>query len=86
MEPITLDENKTLNYFLSDEDIFGGGIYLASALEKFVSWQNDFINELIDKKKKGRNSNGFISKINQSKMRMKSLKKKFLILKKFVII
>ena len=66
MEPITLDENKTLNYFLNDEDIFGGGIYLASALEKFVSWQNDFINELIDKKKKGRNSNGFISKINQN--------------------
>jgi hypothetical protein len=46
MEPIVLDEDKTLDYFLNDNAVVGKGMYIAAALQNFISWQNNFLEKL----------------------------------------
>ena len=53
MEPIVLDEDKTLDYFLNDNAVVGKGMYIAAALQNFISWQNNFLEKLIDNLKNG---------------------------------
>ena len=53
LEIITLDENKSLDYFLNDNAEVGKGMYIASAYQNFISWQNNFLNKLIDSLKNG---------------------------------
>ena len=53
MEPITLSEGNSLDYFLNDNAEIGKGMYIASALQNFVSWQNNFLDKLIDALKNG---------------------------------
>ena len=53
MLPENLDEDKTLDYFLNDNAEIGKGMYIASALQNFISWQNNFLDKLIDNLKNG---------------------------------
>ena len=53
MVPISLDENKTLDNFLNDNGEVGKGMYIAAALQNFISWQNNFLDKLIDNLKNG---------------------------------
>ena len=53
MEVISLDENKTLDFYLNDNGEEGKGMYIAAALQNFISWQNNFLDKLINKLKNG---------------------------------
>ena len=48
MPPIDLDENKSLDYFLNDDGEMYKGMYIASAYQNFISWQNAFLDQIID--------------------------------------
>ena len=43
-----LSEKDYLIYFLNDNGELGGGMYLASACQNFISWQNAFLKPIID--------------------------------------
>ena len=47
MLPIDMDENKSLAYFLNDDGEIGKGMYIAAAYQKFIEWQNQFLDRLI---------------------------------------
>ena len=47
MDPIDLNENKTIDYYLNDDLVLGKGMYIASAYENFIKWQNNFLDSLI---------------------------------------
>ena len=53
MDVNTLNEDKSLDYFLNDNAVIGKGMYIASAYQNFISWQNNFLNKLIDSLKNG---------------------------------
>ena len=44
----TLDESKSLAYFLNDNGEIGKGMYIAAALQNFIEWQNQFLDGLIE--------------------------------------
>jgi len=48
MNPIDLDENKSLDYFLNDDGEMYKGMYIASAYQNFISWQNTFLDQIIE--------------------------------------
>jgi hypothetical protein len=48
MPPIDLDENKSLDYFLNDDGEMYKGMYIASAYQNFISWQNAFLDQIIE--------------------------------------
>ena len=48
MDPIDLDENKSLAYFLNDNGEIGKGMYIAAAYQNFIDWQNQFLDGLIE--------------------------------------
>ena len=48
MLPIDLNENKSLAFFLNDDGELGKGMYIASAYENFIKWQNNFLDSLIE--------------------------------------
>ena len=48
MPPINLDENSPLAYFLNDDGEIGKGMYIAAAYQNFISWQNHFLDSLIE--------------------------------------
>ena len=48
MPPIDLDENKSLDYFLNDDGEMYKGMYIASAYQNFISWQNTFLDQIIE--------------------------------------
>ena len=50
-KPINLSINDTLSYFLVDAGEQDGGIYLASAYEHLIEWQNKIIDLIIEKNK-----------------------------------
>ena len=52
MQVLNLTLDHTLIYFLPDEGDIYGGMYLASAYNKIVEWQNNFINIIINSLKK----------------------------------
>ena len=47
-QTIELDENKSIAYFLNDDGELGYGMYIASACQNFISWQNTFLQPIID--------------------------------------
>ena len=51
MEKKYLSEQDQLIYFLNDVNEQGYGMYLASAYQNFISWQNEFLQYIIDKGK-----------------------------------
>ena len=48
MPPIDLDENYSLAYFLIDNGEWCKGMYIAAAYQKFIDWQNSFLDGLIE--------------------------------------
>ena len=48
MEPKELSENDKLIYFLNDDGEIGNGMYLAAACQNFITWQNNFLQPIID--------------------------------------
>ena len=43
-----LSENDELIYFLNDNGEIGGGMYIAAAYQNFITWQNTFLQHIID--------------------------------------
>ena len=54
MEEKNLEENDKLIYFLTDDNEPGYGMYFAAAYENFISYQNNFLNYIMEK---GKNKN-----------------------------
>ena len=48
MKPKNLDEDDKLIYFLNDDGELGYGMYLAAAGQNFITWQNSFLQPIID--------------------------------------
>ena len=48
MAPKTLKQGDQLSYFLNDDGELGFGMYLASACQNFITWQNSFLQPIID--------------------------------------
>ena len=47
MKPKDLSKNDKLIYFLNDANELGKGMYLASACQNFINWQNEFLEHII---------------------------------------
>ena len=56
-KPLDLSIDKKLAYFLVDDGDIDGGMFLASAYQHFIEWQNAFINVIIGKN----NMNGILN-------------------------
>ena len=52
MPQIDLDENRSIAYYLNDDFDIGKGMYIASAYQNFINWQNDFLDSIIKHSKK----------------------------------
>ena len=63
---ITLDESKSIDYFLNDNAVAGKGMYIASAYQNCISWQNNFLNKIIDSLKNGGILHHFIDNIKKT--------------------
>ena len=48
MKPKNLSQNDNLIYFLNDDGEIGNGMYLAAACQNFITWQNTFLQPIID--------------------------------------
>ena len=48
MTPKELKSDDKLIYFLNDCNELGNGMYLAAACQNFISWQNEFLNSILD--------------------------------------
>ena len=48
MPPIDLNENTTLAHFLNDDGELCKGMYIAAAYQNFITWQNTFLDKLIE--------------------------------------
>ena len=48
MKEKDLSANDELIYFLNDDGELGNGMYLAAACQNFISWQNTFLQPLLD--------------------------------------
>ena len=64
-EPLNLKIGSYLSYFLVDDGERLGGMFIASAYENFINWQNSFINSIIDKNKMSGTLNSYISQLEQ---------------------
>ena len=64
-EALRLNISSYLSYFLVDDGERGGGMFLASAFENFISWQNNFINSVINKNKMNGILNSYVSQLEQ---------------------
>ena len=49
MKPKNLDKKEKLVYFLNDDGELGYGMYIAAACQNFITWQNSFLQPIIDK-------------------------------------
>ena len=48
MKPKDLNKDDKLIYFLNDDGELGNGMYLAAACQNFITWQNSFLQPIID--------------------------------------
>ena len=64
-EPLDMKLENQLCYFLVDKGDEDGGMFLASAYEKFIEWQNAFINLIISSNNMNGILNGYISQLEQ---------------------
>ena len=60
MEPKNLTDKDNLVYFLNDVNENGYGMYIAAAYEKFIKWQNGFLEYIIKNSSNNKNLNYFI--------------------------
>ena len=44
----TLSQKDPLIYFLNDSREVGNGMYIASAYQNFINWQNTFLQKIIN--------------------------------------
>ena len=63
--PLDMNMNNTLAYFLVDVGDQDGGIFLASAYEHLIEWQNKIINLIIEQNKEDGILNSYISQLNK---------------------
>ena len=63
--PIKLNTGSKLSYFLVDNGEMGFGMYLASAYEQMIAWQNNFIDYIINNNSNKGILNSYISLIKE---------------------
>ena len=63
--PLDMSIDLPLSYFLLDDGEENGGMFLASAYEKMIEWQNDFIDIIISENKLSGIHNSYISQLEQ---------------------
>ena len=56
---------NALCYFLVDDGDKEGGMFLASAYQNYIDWQNQFINEILAKNGQSGVLNSYVSQIEQ---------------------
>ena len=64
-KPLDMNIDLPLAYFLVDDGDKDGGMFLASAYEKMIKWQNDFIDIIIGNNKLNGIHNSYVSQIEQ---------------------
>ena len=64
MDVKTLKEDDKLIYFLNDINEVGNGMYLASAYQNFINWQNEFLQYIIKNCKNKKNLDFYIESMN----------------------
>ena len=64
-KPLDMNENLSLYYFLVDDGDKGGGMFLASAYEHMIRWQNNFLNIIINNNKYNGPLNKYVSQLEQ---------------------
>ena len=62
-KPLNLTVDNKLCYFLVDDGDKEGGMFLASAYENFIQWQNQFIDDIIAKNNLGGILNSYVSQL-----------------------
>jgi hypothetical protein len=66
MPPIDLDENTSLAHFLNDDGEICKGMYIAAAYQNFITWQNQFLDGLIEPLRQNGILHYFIKNIGKS--------------------
>ena len=64
-KPLDMSINLPLCYFLVDDGEKDGGMFLASAYEHFIEWQNNFIDIIIGNNKLNGIHNSYVSQLEQ---------------------
>ena len=64
-KPFDMKIENEIYYFLVDDGDKEGGIFLASAYQNLIDWQNNFINEVISKNSKKGILKSYISQLEQ---------------------
>ena len=64
-KPLDMSIDLPLSFFLVDDGDENGGMFLASAYEKMIGWQNDFIDIIIGENKINGIHNSYISQLEQ---------------------
>ena len=65
MEPKQLTKEDELIYFLNDNNELGCGMYLAAACQNFISWQNEFLQTIIESRNFNKNLNYYIENMKK---------------------
>ena len=60
MKPIDLNQDLAVAYFLNDDGDLGKGMYIASAYQNFIEWQNNFLDIIIENSKQNGNMNKYV--------------------------
>lgn len=63
--PLDMNINLPLRYFLVDDGAKNGGMFLASAYQHFIEWQNNFIDIIIGNNRLKGIHNSYISQLEQ---------------------
>ena len=64
-KPLVMDIEKTINYFLVDDGDKEGGMFLSSAYEHFINWQNAFIDQIISNNNMSGILNSYVPRLEQ---------------------
>ena len=64
-KPLTMKIDNLLCYFLVDDGDIDGGMFLASAYEKFITWQNGIIDNIINNNNISGILNSYVSQLEK---------------------
>ena len=64
-KPLEIKINNPISNFLVDDDDKDGGLFLASAYENMIEWQNQFLDEIISKNKTNGILNSYIYQLEK---------------------
>ena len=64
-KPLDISQDNALSYFLVDDGEKEGGMFLASAYEHFIQWQNEFIEEIISNNKMNGILNSYVTQLEK---------------------